>query len=172
VLTEFGVQACTHPGLDSEGENVSSAKLGHVIGNGVQFTGDPDRPPVNVSLNATIINLDNKILNDVVGVGTTKDLFRISTINPTQSLDSTQVIHVVIQVKITQKGEKCLKGIESSQELTGIGGLQHLSKGERTSEADTVVQADQMATRVILGGRVRWAAARSMESGALVGPGK
>ena len=25
-------------------ENVSSAKLGHVIGNGVQFTGGPDRP--------------------------------------------------------------------------------------------------------------------------------
>jgi hypothetical protein len=62
--------------LDSGGENVSSAKLGHVIGNGVQFTGGPDRPPVNVSLNATIINLDDKILN-AGGVGNTTDLFSI-----------------------------------------------------------------------------------------------
>jgi hypothetical protein len=88
VQAKLSVQVGTHPWLDSERERVSSAKLGHVISYGVQFTGDPDGPTIYVGIDAAVVNLDDKILN-AVGVGAAKDLLSICRDDAAKSLDST-----------------------------------------------------------------------------------
>lgn len=87
VRAKRSVQVGTHPWLDRE--RVSSAKLGHVIGYGVQFTGDPDGPTIYVGIDAAVVNLDDKIILNAVGVGAAKDLLSICGDDAAKSLDST-----------------------------------------------------------------------------------
>ena len=85
MRAKHSVQVGTHPWLDRE--LVSIAKLGHVIGYGVQFTGDPDGLTIYVGINAAVINLDDKIrVLNAVGVGAAKDLFSICRDDAAKSL--------------------------------------------------------------------------------------
>ena len=64
------------PRLDSEREFVSGTKLGHVVSNGVEMSRDPEGVPVNVCINAEIINLDNNVL-DPWCLGSTSNMLNI-----------------------------------------------------------------------------------------------
>ena len=87
----------------SEREFVAGTKLGHVVSNGVEMSRDPEGVPVNVCINAEIINLDNDVL-DPWCLGSTSNMLSIGWDYATQGLNSTQVIHMVIDMQVTEKG--------------------------------------------------------------------